>query len=134
VLARAIDPAVVDEHDPTLSDRTLDMYAEENGFRPPPEPSGEPPFIDRVPRGAARSVRRLDALARSLLEPGNRAARRDGPGFDALLFSTRQTIERALHLRRVSGRLPHDGEPRLRGPAPRSSPREYGSLLSERPD
>lgn len=136
VLARAIDPSVIDEHDPSLTDASLDMYAEANGFREPPaESEYAPGFVERYRAAQLERVRRLDATARALLEPSIRARRASkAPGFAALPFAERQRVERAVHERRVmvvyrtmanldyvDGRL----DP---------SPRDYGSLLSDRPD
>lgn len=136
VLARAIDPAVVDERDPTLSDPTLDMYAEANGFRPPPAWSEYPAdFVARYRSAQLDRVRRLDALAHALLEPARRARRiAKAPSFGSLPFAERQAIERAVHAQRVMvvyrTMANLDYVDRRLDP----SPREYGSLLSERPD
>src|SRR5690606_22901857 len=103
VLARAIDPAVVDERDPSLTDPSLDMYAEENGFREPPAWSEyAPEFVARYRAAQLERVRRLDAIARALLDPSLRARRASrAPGFAALPFAERQRIERAMHERRA---------------------------------
>lgn len=136
VLARCIDPAVIDERDPTLTDPALDMYSEANGFAPPPAWSEyAPDYAARYRAAQLDRVRRLDAVARALLEPERRARRATkAKGFDALPFSERQAIERALHLRRVMvvyrTMANLDYVDRRLDP----SPREYGSLLSERPD
>lgn len=136
VLARAIDPAVLDERDPTLTDPALDMYAEHNGFRPPPEWSEyAPDFVERYRSAQLERVRRLDAVARALIEPARRARRMmKAPTFTSLPFPERQAIERAVHARRVMvvyrTMANLDYVDRRLDP----SPREYGSLLSERPD
>lgn len=136
VLARAIDPAVVDERDPSASDPALDMYAEHNGFRPPPAPSAySPDFVARYRHAQRERVRRLDVIARSLLDPARRARRlAKAPGFASLSFGERQTIERAMHERRLMvvyrTMANLDYVDRRLDP----SPRDYGSLLSERPD
>lgn len=136
VLARAIDPSVLDEHDPSLIDPSLDMYAEENGFREPPAWSEyTPEFVARYRAAQIERVRRLDAIARALLEPSLRARRATkAPGFAALPFAERQRIERVLHERRIMvvyrTMANLDYVDRTLDP----SPREYGSLLSERPD
>lgn len=136
VLLRCIDPAVVDERDPTLTDAALDMYAPDNGFRPPPEPSEyAEDFVPRYRAAQIERVRRLDALAMALLEPARRARREaKAPGFEALPFAERQRVERDVHRRHVMvvyrtmanlDYVDHRLDP---------SPRDYGSLLSERPD
>ncbi len=136
VLSRCIDPAVIDEHDPTISDSTLDMYAEQNGFAPPPEESTyEAAFVERYRAAQLDRVRRLDALARALLVPATRARRAErAPAFAALPFAERQAIARAAHATRVMvvyrTMANLDYVDRRLDP----SPRAYGSLLSERPD
>jgi hypothetical protein len=136
VLLRAIDPSVIDEHDPSLTDPSIDMYDPDNGFRAPPEPSSyEAPFVDRYRRAQIDRVARLDAIAKALLAPSDRARRATkAPGFDLLPFAARQSIERALHLRRVMTvyrtMANLDYVDRSLDP----SPRVYGSLLSDRPD
>jgi pimeloyl-ACP methyl ester carboxylesterase len=136
VLLRAIDPAVIDEHDPALSDPALDMYAESSGFRPPPEWSEyAPAFVERYRSAQLARVRRLDAAAHALLEPARRARRlAKAPSFASLPFGEQQAIERAVHAQRVMvvyrTMANLDYVDRRLDP----SPREYGSLLSERPD
>lgn len=71
----AIDPAVVDENDPTLSDPALDMFNPDNGYRPLPQTSSyNPEFLLRYREGQRARVARLDARARGYLER-QRAAR-----------------------------------------------------------
>ena len=48
VMNECIDPAVMDESDPDVSDEELDMYRAANGFRPAPEWSRyQPDFVKR---------------------------------------------------------------------------------------
>ena len=136
VLARAIDPSVIDEHDPTLTDPSLDMYAEASGFSPPPEWSEyRLAFVQGYRSAQLDRVRRLDAMAHALLEPARRARRiAKAASFASLPFGERQAIERAVHAQRVMvvyrTMANLDYVDRRLDP----SPREYGSLLSERPD
>jgi pimeloyl-ACP methyl ester carboxylesterase len=136
VLARTIDPSVVDESDPSRADPSLDMYASANGFRPAPAWTRyEPSFAARYRAAQLDRVRRIDAIARAIVEQTQHAIRaKRAPGFETLPFSERQAIERAAHLRRVLvvyrtmanlDYVDRDLDP---------SPRGYGSLLSERPD
>ncbi len=136
VLARAIDPSVVDEHDPELTDPSLDMYAEANGFREPPADSAyEPSFVERHRAAQLERVRRLDAIARGLIEGTVRARKASKlPGFASLPFAERQRIERAMHTRRVMVVYRTMANPDYVDRRLDPSPRAYGSLLSDRPD
>lgn len=64
----AIDPAVVDEHDPTASDPAWDMYNPANGYQPYPKPSAYDEGWLLAYRERQRDrVRRLDVIARGYL-------------------------------------------------------------------
>jgi hypothetical protein len=71
----AIDPAVIDEDDPTLTDPALDMFNPDNGYRPLPKPSSySAEFLQRYREAQHARVARLDTLAHGYLER-QRAAR-----------------------------------------------------------
>ncbi len=136
ILMDAIDPAVVDEHDPTKNDPALDMYSARNGFREPPAPSTyAPDFLARYRAAQEARVRRIDAIARAqLARQAEARAESEAPGFEARSFDEREDVLR----RRV-----YDGvmvvhrtmaNPSFVDPSIEPSGRDYGSLLSERPD
>lgn len=136
VLGRCIDPAVVDEADPFANDPALDMYLPANGFTPAPRWSCyDDDFVARFREGQKARVARLDEQARSLVEAGRNAAR----AIRADDFSARpDDQQRALARRKAFQPLMvvyrtmanPDYVDRERDP----SPRDYGSLLSDRPD
>jgi pimeloyl-ACP methyl ester carboxylesterase len=62
----SIDPAVVDEHAPLLTDPALDMFHPDNGYQPLPKPSFYgAEFLARYRQAQRARVERLDTLARS---------------------------------------------------------------------
>lgn len=136
VLGACIDPSVVDERDPFATDPALDMYDPRNGFRPPPAWSEYPPdFVARFREAQRARVERLDAAARALLEDGRAAALQEkAPGFSSLPFDEQQSIlkraafEPVMVVYRTMANL--NFTDRRLDP----SEREYGSLLSDRPD
>lgn len=136
VLGECIDPSVTDESDPLSTDRDLDMYDTANGFAPPPAWCRyDDAFITRFRAAQRDRVRRLDAIARAHIA-ANREAHRASKdaGFAALAFDAQQAILRQKHadhvmvIYRTMANL-HYVDERLD-----PSPREYGSLLSDRPD
>ncbi len=136
ILEECIDPSVSDEADPLATDTTLDMYAEANGFRPPPTFSVyEDEFVARFRAGQRARVARLDALARSWIEE-NRVAHRatQAPSFATLPWRERREIERRQHADRVMVIYRTMANLHYVDRALDPSPREYGSLLSDRPD
>jgi alpha-beta hydrolase superfamily lysophospholipase len=131
-----IDPAVVDENDPLASDPELDMYAAHNGFRPAPEWSEYSDAFVRRYRDAQRArARRLDAIARASIGDNRRAAelRADPdfgelPGEEQQRILRREAVEPVMVIYRTMANL-HYVDRHLD-----PSNREYGSLLSDRPD
>jgi len=136
VLGACIDPSVVDEGDPLAADPELDLYDPRNGFREPPwwtELSEE--FVQRYREAQDARVRRLDAIARSRLEDARDAALEAGRGdFDELPYGERQRLLRRRTLERVMVVHRTMANPSYIDRRLDPSPREYGSLLSDRPD
>jgi alpha-beta hydrolase superfamily lysophospholipase len=121
VLLDSIDPSARDEGDALACDPSLDLYAPENGFREPPAWSAyAPDFIARYRAAQAERVARIDAVARaSIAEHAKAAAAGD---------QRRAAIEPLMVVHRTMA------NPSFVDRALDPSDREYGSLLSERPD
>jgi hypothetical protein len=136
IMNECIDPAVVDEHDPLVSDPALDMYEPRNGFRPPPAwCEYDPDFVRRYRAAQLARVRRIDAIARERVAENRRAAElRADPDFEQLPFARqqeiwrREVVEPVLVVYRTMANL-HYVDRHLD-----PSEREYGSLLSDRPE
>lgn len=119
VLLACIDPSVVDEHDVMSVDPALDMYDAKNGFAEPPAPSKyDEAFLARYRAAQRERVGRLDARARELI------ARRDA----APDMSRTKAAESVMVVYRTMA------NPAFVDPSIDPSERDYGSLLSERPD
>jgi hypothetical protein len=68
LMAKFIDPSVVDESDPVAADPELDLYNPRNGFRTPPESSRyDPGFLARYQAAQLARIHRLDVKAHSLI-------------------------------------------------------------------
>jgi hypothetical protein len=63
-LSKAIDPAVIDENDPSRSDPALDVYNLHNGFGS----SYDPAFVARYRVAQRERIERIDAAARELID------------------------------------------------------------------
>lgn len=136
VLLDAIDGSVTDERDPMSLDESLDMYSPANGFREAPDWSEyDPAFVDRYRRAQSDRVARIDRIAREHLAIAADAAERAGAeDFDALPFAERQRIERAMVFETVMVVSRTMANPKYVDRRLDPSSREYGSLLSDRPD
>jgi hypothetical protein len=115
-MLEAIDPSVVDERHPLSVDPTLDMYDPRNGFKEGPAWSEyDAAFLAKYRAAQRARVERLDAHARAQI------ASRDGSPrakvSEEIMVVYRTMANPAYVDRNV--------EP---------SARDYGSLLSERPD
>ena len=142
MLLRSIDAAVVDEADPFRASRRVDVYDTRNGFREPPAPSAFPAdFVARV-RDAQRRARAAHRRRRRpRFSPSTRAPSRSrsAPGFEARPFDERQAVlrrrayEPVLVVHRTMANPAFTSIPTLDAD-PEGDTREYGSLLSDRPD
>lgn len=136
ILLDAIDPSIVDESDPLSTDPALDMYDTRNGFiEPPAWSSYSAEFLERYRAAQVDRVRRLDAIARAHVTRHDEAVdESEAQGFAGRSFEERQAVlrRRACETVMVVHRTMADPAYVDRGIDP--SEREYGSLLSERPD
>ncbi|MDE0885130.1 MAG: hypothetical protein OSB70_06320 [Myxococcota bacterium] len=136
IINQCIDPAVLDEEDAFATDPALDMYSPENGFVPAPEWSRYPPdFVERYRSAQLDRVRRIDEKAKNLAQQSlNAEASHADPSFLRLPPDEQRQIllheafEPVLVIYRTMANL-HYADHHLD-----PSTREYGSLLSDRPD
>ncbi|MGE4239814.1 hypothetical protein [Ramlibacter sp.] len=136
VMNSVIDPSVVDEANPWLTDASLDMYAQHNGFREPPAWSEyDAGFIERYRRGQLERVARIDRMARALIAQTQQMSQRaKEPNHAAMPQDERRDILRSqvfqpiMTVYRTQANLCY-ADARLD-----PSAREYGSLMSPRPD
>lgn len=136
VMNDVIDPSVVDEANPLLTDPSLDMYDPANGFVPAPAWSHySEAFVQRYRAAQLARVARIDARARALIaEQMDAEATRSDPAFAQLpaahqrSVSQRAAFQPVMTIYRTMANLNYADatlDPSNRG---------YGSLLSERPD
>jgi pimeloyl-ACP methyl ester carboxylesterase len=136
IMNEVIDPSVVDESAPLLTNPELDMYDPANGFRPAPEwTEYDPAFVQRYRAAQLERVARIDARARALIaEQLDAEAIRTDPAFAQLpLQRQRSVLQRAafqpvMTVYRTMANLNYVD--RTLDP----SNRGYGCLLSDRPD
>lgn len=136
ILLAAIDPSVVDEADPLAADPALDLYDPANGFRAPPVWSRfDPAFLVRYRAAQVARVERLDAIARDhLARTAAAAARSIAPDFTDAPEAERRAVARAKASDPVMVIYRTMANPAFVDDSLDPSPRDYGSLLSERPD
>jgi hypothetical protein len=125
---------VIDEADPTLFNSELDMYDQANGFMPAPEPSRySAEFVKRYRKAQRARIQCLDDMARNFIDDARqneKLYKSDQPeGFMARHhLGRRGALERVMVVYRTMANLnyvDHSLDP---------SDRDYGSLLTERPD
>jgi alpha-beta hydrolase superfamily lysophospholipase len=136
VLLGSIDASAIDERDPERTDGALDMYSPENGFSEPPAwTEYDDAFLERYRAAQSDRVQRIDRIARDRLAVAKHAADLAGaPDFASLPFAERQAIERRAAFEAVMVVYRTMANPRYVDRRIEPSPREYGSLLSDRPD
>jgi pimeloyl-ACP methyl ester carboxylesterase len=136
LLLDAIDPAVVDEATPLESDASLDLYDARNGFREPPAWSTyDDAFLTRYSAAQTARVKRLDAIARAHLDAHTEATKEsEMASFAGRPFDEREHVLRRRAFEPVMTIHRTMANPRYVSNTIDPSPRDYGSLLSERPD
>ncbi len=118
VMLAAIDPSVVDEREPLSCDQALDMYNPANGFAAPPSSSSYAPAFLAAYREAQRArVARLDAFAREQIEASKTSTDPRRKAHEPVMVVYRTMANPAFVDQSID-----------------PSQRDYGSLLSERPD
>ncbi len=118
VMLAAIDPSVTDERDPMACDARLDLYDPANGFQSPPAWSHySPEFLSRYRAAQVARVERLDAYARDQIAQSRDATDPRRKAHEPVMVVYRTMANPAFVDRSID-----------------PSERDYGSLLSERPD
>ena len=136
IMNEVIDPSVVDEANPLLTDPALDMYDPANGFRAAPDWSHyEPEFVKRYRAAQLARVARIDTKARALIADRNEAEQIcSSPEFARLSSAAQRALQRraayqpVMLIYRTMANLNYVDN------ALDPSNRGYGSLLSERPN
>jgi pimeloyl-ACP methyl ester carboxylesterase len=143
IMNEIIDPSVVDEGNPHLTDPELDMYDERNGFLTPGALDGsdaqwssyDDAFVAKFRAAQIARVKRIDAIARGMIEENARAeALHNDPDFAKLSrdrqrdILRREAFEPVITIYRTMANL-HYVAQHLD-----PSARDYGSIFSPRPD
>ncbi len=136
IMLTAIDPSVSDERDPLAVDATLDMYDPANGFCEPQQPSRySEDFLTRYRAAQVARVERLDAIARGHIARYSEAsAAANDPSFAGRSSGEQRTVLRQRSHEPIMVVYRTMANPAFVDPEIDPSPRDYGSLLSERPD
>ena len=131
-MLNVLDPAVVDEHDPTATDPAWDMYNTRNGYEPFPAASCYEAGWLSLYRGMQRERnQRLDVLAHSYLaEHADYRHRMRAPEFPSLNDSTRSAIARRAWLGRYMIIYRTLANPAYLDPTIDPSNRPLGSIFS----
>jgi pimeloyl-ACP methyl ester carboxylesterase len=134
-MLRTIDPAVVDEDDPTLTDASLDMYNPDNGYRPLPAPSHySAEFIARYREGQRARTARLDARAGAYLAQQRAAAEAvRAPGFESRPLPEQIALRRRAALDRTMVIYRTLANPAFLDPDIEPNQRPLGSIFAPDP-
>jgi len=135
VLNRCIDPSVVDESDPTLVNRELDMYDTCNGFAEPPKQSHySDEFVAAFREAQLQRVQRLDDTARAIIEDARNCEKRYAEEKDSLEYMQWHYLGRRAAMQKLMVIYRTMANPDYTDHRRDPSSRSYGSLLSDRPD
>ena len=127
-----IDPSVIDEGNPELTNSSLDMYDERNGFQQPPEQSNyDPAFLATYRAAQLERVRRLDEVAHDYIERRGAARRQLAR---ATSQSERTSREREAHLGRILTIYRTEADPAFVDLSIEPDDRPLGAPHSLRPD
>jgi pimeloyl-ACP methyl ester carboxylesterase len=98
-MRQVIDPSVTDEADPLSSDRELDMYHPDNGWRPWPQPSSyDPAWVARYRAAQDARMARIDSVAEDDLDE-REAAGIEAHAHERGSAAWNRARRRAVHLR-----------------------------------
>ncbi|HEY0104494.1 MAG TPA: hypothetical protein VGB91_00310 [Rhizomicrobium sp.] len=143
IMNEVIDPSVVDESDPHLTDAGLDMDDEANGFFTPTALDGsdaqwsryDDGFLSRYRAAQRIRVARLDAVARDLIAQNERAETLHGdPDFQKLPLAKQRDVLRREAFEPIMTIYRTMANPHYVDRHIDPSARDYGSILSPRPD
>ena len=131
-MLNVLDPAVVDEWDPTKTDDAWDMYNPANGYRPFPEVSTyDKTWLAEYRRRQRERNARLDAIARSHLDDQTKAREEmRAAGFAALPDGDRGAITRRARIWRYRIIYRTLANPAYLDPSIDPSKRPLGSIFS----
>lgn len=103
VVARGLDPSVIDEADPFSCEAALDMFDTRNGYREPPEDSRyDADFVVRYKAAQTERLQRLEAKARTLIAE----QQRHGLSISDGAFARLSINERSYARRRATDIVP----------------------------
>lgn len=136
IINEVIDPSVIDEHNPMLTDASLDMYDPANGFRPAPEWTHyDREFYARFRAAQLARVARIDNLARAMIAERERGeALCNLPGFESAPIALQRAAMQRGTFMPVLVTYRTMANPHYVDNTIDPSNRGYGSLLSDRPD
>ena len=143
IMNEIIDPSVVDETQPHLTEPSLDMYDERNGFKTPSKIDGsdaqwsryDDAFVKKFRAAQIDRIRRIDAIARAMIAENDRAELlHNDPDFAKLPPAKqrdvlrREAFEPVMTIYRTMANLHYVDN------TMDPSARDYGSIFSPRPD
>jgi alpha-beta hydrolase superfamily lysophospholipase len=136
IINETIDPSVLDEHNPMLTDPALDMYDPANGFKPAPQWTHyDRDFIARYRKAQLARVARIDQMAHAMLAERDRGEQLcNMPGFESAPLALQRSAMQKATFTPVLVTYRTMANPHYVDNTIDPTPRGYGSLLSDRPD